>query len=295
MELISIIMPTFKNEGFALKRAIDSVLNQTYDNWELIIVDDNQDSKYSKIVQTIVSDYLNNKIKYFKNQENLGSAKSRNLGIDYAKGKYITFLDDDDLYLPKKIENQINVMKINDADFSIGNLDLKNQNEKVVRRRRHQYLENFKAENLLKYHLKYHLTGTDTLMFKKEYILKIGKFDEIDIGDEYYLMLKAILNKGKCAYVNSVDVVAYIHDAGIGLTASSKKIQGEINLYNKKKQFFSTLSKKDIRFIKMRHNLVLLSCQIKNKNTLSLIVYIFKAFFSCPGQFIKFAFNRKEY
>ena len=116
MELVSVIMPTYKNSGFILKRAVSSIFNQTYTNWELIIIDDNKEEKYSKIAKQIVLEFDDSRIVYLKNDFNLGSAKTRNRGIEFAKGTYITFLDDDDEYLSRKIETQLSLMIEKDAD-----------------------------------------------------------------------------------------------------------------------------------------------------------------------------------
>ena len=145
--LVSIIMPTYERNEKVIKRAIDSVINQTYKNWELIVVDDNKKDEVSKNVQTILNEINDTRIIYIKNEENMGSAKSRNHGIEKSKGKYITFLDDDDEYLPLKIESQVNKMIEKDADYSITNLNLFNDENILVRSRKHDYIE--KENNLL--------------------------------------------------------------------------------------------------------------------------------------------------
>lgn len=293
MKLVSIIMPTFRNNGFELKRAVNSVINQTYSDWELIVIDDNEDDKFSEIVKQILFDVEDNRIVYLKNANNMGSAKTRNIGISMSKGEYITFLDDDDEYLSKKIEVQLNLMIETNADYSLTDLDLYNEDGKLVRKRRHSYLK--ENVNLLNMHLMYHLTGTDTFMFKKDYLIKIGMFDEIDSGDEFYLMLKAIKNNGIFAYLPKSFVKAYIHSYGIGITASTNREAGECILYENKKEYFNILNNSEISFIKMRHYLVLLSCGLREKNIYKILKNLFYSFFSNPIFFIKFTFNRKEY
>lgn len=163
--LVSVIMPTYERDKEVIERAINSIINQTYLNWELIIVDDNKINEISKNIQSMIAEINDNRIVYVKNEKNIGSAKSRNNGIKKSKGEYITFLDDDDEYLPLKIENQLNKMIKQNADYSITNLDLFDENDVIVRKRRHDYIE--KENDLLVTHLKHHLTGTDTFMFKK--------------------------------------------------------------------------------------------------------------------------------
>jgi teichuronic acid biosynthesis glycosyltransferase TuaG len=98
------------------KNSINSVVNQTYESWELIIVDDcsKDDTQY------IVSNYCknDNRIKLFVNEKNLGSAISRNIGIRNSSGRYISFLDSDDLWNPNKLSKQVNFMRLNKYSFT---------------------------------------------------------------------------------------------------------------------------------------------------------------------------------
>ena len=114
-DLISIVMPVYNCEKF-LNETIVSVLKQTYDNWELLLIDDASTDRSAEIIYK----YLNNekRIVYVKLQENKGAAYARNKGIEYSKGQYIAFLDSDDLWLPEKLERQYCFMKKNHILFS---------------------------------------------------------------------------------------------------------------------------------------------------------------------------------
>lgn len=293
MDLVSVIMPTYRNTKDDLIRAINSILSQTYKNIELLIIDDNVELYFTEILCDLIKELDNGMIRYIKNDTNIGSAKSRNIGILNSKGLYITFLDADDMYLPTKIEKQYLLMHDNDADYSIMNLKLYNEQEKLVRIRNHNYL--LKSNDLFKLHLKYHLTGTDCIMFKKNYLLNIGMFDEIDQGDEFYLMMKAIEHDGKFSYLPEYLVKAYVHNIGTGLTAGASKISGENSLFEYKQKHFAKLSKLDISYIKTRHYLVLFSVYFKNKNYYKSIQSLYRAFFSNPLSFSKFLIKRKEF
>lgn len=104
---VSIIMPNYNCERF-IHETIDSVLNQTYTNWELLIVDDCSTDKSVKIIQ----EYCENdeRIKLFVNEKNSGAAASRNWALREATGMWIAFLDSDDLWLPEKLEKQLAFM-----------------------------------------------------------------------------------------------------------------------------------------------------------------------------------------
>lgn len=116
-ELVSIIMPSYNTAHF-IKETIESVLAQSYRNWELIIVDDCSIDNTDKVV----SEYLKDeRIRYIKNEKNSGAANSRNRALREAKGKWIAFLDSDDLWETDKLEKQIAFMKSKDCHFSYTN------------------------------------------------------------------------------------------------------------------------------------------------------------------------------
>lgn len=116
-ELVSIIMPSYNTAKF-ISETIESVLAQTYPNWELIIVDDcSTDDTDAVVCPYLVDD----RIRYIKNEKNSGAAVSRNRALREAKGKWVAFLDSDDLWVPEKLEKQISFMKKNDYHFSYTN------------------------------------------------------------------------------------------------------------------------------------------------------------------------------
>lgn len=113
MELVSIIMPTY-NCGRFIAESIKSVLAQTYTNWELLIVDDCSTDNTNEVVLA----YHDERIHYFCNEKNCGAAITRNRALQGAKGKYIAFLDSDDLWEPTKLEKQIAFMEKNGYAFT---------------------------------------------------------------------------------------------------------------------------------------------------------------------------------
>ena len=115
--LVSIIMPSY-NTGRFISETIESVLVQTYSNWELIIVDDCSTDNTDEVVKNYLSD---DRIHYIKNEINSGAAVSRNRALREANGKWIAFLDSDDLWEPDKLNKQIAFMENNDYHFSYTN------------------------------------------------------------------------------------------------------------------------------------------------------------------------------
>lgn len=113
-ELVSIIMPSY-NTSLFIAETIRSVIEQTYHNWELIIIDDCSDDNTDAVVVEFLTD---KRIKYIKNRENTGAALSRNRALREAKGKWVAFLDSDDLWMPEKLQKQIAFMEKNNYCFS---------------------------------------------------------------------------------------------------------------------------------------------------------------------------------
>lgn len=286
---VSVIIPTYKRTD-TLERAIKSVINQTYLNTEIVVVDDNEpDSEFRDIVRGIISklqqEFTN--LIYIKNIKNLGSAKTRNSGISNASGQYITFLDDDDIYQSEKIKNQLNYMLSNDLEMCFTDLVLKNKKDKIVDIRKRNDLTSFDKNTLLKYHLMYHITGTATFMYKSVLLKKIGGFDPIDIGDEFYLMVKTIEKSSKIGYLSGCDIVAYIHSNHGGLSTGENKITGENTLYNFKKEYFNLFSSNEIRYIKFRHYAVLTYANLKRRKYFLVLRNAVCAFINGPFYTIK--------
>lgn len=116
--LVSIIMPSYNTAPY-IKQTIQSVLDQTYTNWELIIVDDCSSDNTDEVLAEIHDE----RIRYFKNEKNLGAAVSRNKALREAKGQWIAYLDSDDLWMPEKLEKQISFMEKNNYSFSYTNYE----------------------------------------------------------------------------------------------------------------------------------------------------------------------------
>ena len=115
-ELVSIITPSYNTAQF-LPQTIRSVLEQTYPNWEMLIVDDCSTDE----TDAVVASFSDPRIRYFKNTHNSGAAVCRNQALREARGKWIAFLDSDDLWTPDKLEKQIRFMEENGIHFSYTN------------------------------------------------------------------------------------------------------------------------------------------------------------------------------
>ncbi len=113
-ELVSIIMPSYNTAAY-VEETIQSVFNQTYTNWELLFVDDCSSDETLDLIKKYT---LDSRFRVFKGKKNSGAAVCRNKALREAKGKWVAFLDSDDLWYPEKLENQISFMKKNGYHFT---------------------------------------------------------------------------------------------------------------------------------------------------------------------------------
>jgi len=126
-ELISVVIPTY-NRPNCLERALDSVCAQTYDNIEIIVVDDHSETP----VNCIIKDYQQMTVEVIRHNNNLGANAARNTGIRNANGDFIAFLDDDDKWDEEKLQKQIEVIKKNDVDVVYTGIRYLNSNGEVL-------------------------------------------------------------------------------------------------------------------------------------------------------------------
>lgn len=116
-DLVSIITPSYNTAKYVIE-TIESVVAQTYSNWEMIIVDDCSTDNSVEIINEYIQKNNENRIRLFVNQENSGAALSRNLALRESKGRWIAFLDSDDVWVPEKLNLQLKFMKKNNYLFT---------------------------------------------------------------------------------------------------------------------------------------------------------------------------------
>ncbi len=280
---VSVIIPTFKRDVKYLFRAISSILNQTYDNCEIVVVDDNDPTSPYRIANNqIMKQFCNNSnIIYIKNSANIGGSEARNIGILHASGDYITFLDDDDEYLSNKVKNQLFFMIKHNCDMSFTNLKLFNEIGNLIDYREYTSIKSYEKTYLLKYHIMHHITGTPTFMFRAEALRRINGFENVSMGQEFYLMLKAVESNLKICYLNDCNVIAYRHKLG-GISQGLNKIHGENSLFKFKEKYFHLFNKKEIKYIKFRHQAVMLIAYKRNKQYKNFAYSFFRMIFLSP-------------
>ena len=188
--MVSVIIPNYNSEKY-IGETIESVLSQTYSNWELIIVDDcSTDASVTVIENYIKQD---DRIRLFRNEKNRGAAYTRNVGLQQAQGKWVAFLDSDDLWTPEKLEKQVAFMKENGYAFSY--TDYTRVDENSQSRKELIVGPNVVGKRKL---FRYNYLGCLTVMYDREYMGLLQVKEEIANGrNDYALWLKAV-RKAKC-------------------------------------------------------------------------------------------------
>lgn len=283
---VTVIIPTYKRTVEFLSRSVQSVINQTYPNVEIIVIDDSpSDYKLRNSIKKYMDTVVDDNIKYLQNEKNMGGSLARNRGIELATGEYISFLDDDDEYMPEKIEKQVKFMLSGGNDLSFSNMIMYSSSGVVVDYRDYNDIPAFDNTTLLHYHLMRHMTGTPTFMFKTNKLREIGGFEDAKMGQEFYLMLKSIERGLSIGYIPECDVKVYKHADG-GITQGKNKIDGENRLYEFKRKYFPQLSRKEIRFINFRHWAVMVVAYKRNSMYPQMIGAGVKALVSSPVDFV---------
>ena len=221
--LVSIITPSYNSAKF-IKYCIDSVLSQTYDNWEMIIVDDYSRDNSRELISKFAKE--DNRIKPIFLGENVGAAESRNVAIKKSKGKYIAFLDSDDIWKLDKLDKQIAFMKKNDFAFTFTSYQPISEDGK----------ENFsviKAPKKMTYHsyLKNTIIGCLTVIIDKE---KTGDIQMPNIRSSHDMALWLLIMKRGFPAYGLDENLAYYRIVSTSNTSKKWKAANEVwDVYRK--------------------------------------------------------------
>lgn len=269
---VSIIIPTYNGEKY-IQRAIESVLAQSFSDWELIIVDDGSKDNTEKII----SDYSKNeKIKYIY-QENRGQASARNKGISIALGFYIAFLDDDDEWIDKdKLKKQVEFLDKNPEYILVGTggIIVDEYSNKIM-----DYLVPETDELIRKNILLKNPFIQSSVVIRKDVLIKIGSFllNEIPNAEDYNLWLRIGLRD---KFFNLVEpMVAYMFRQG-NISSNYKKdiLKSNIRFIKEYKDKYPNYNKA-LFFAYLKFYTYSLLALIKNKKIKNKIInFLFKKY-----------------
>lgn len=187
--LVSIITPAYNCADY-IEECIESIMNQTYQNWEMIIVNDKSIDNTQSIVESYVK--KDSRIKLFNQEKNVGAAAARNKALELSQGRFVAFLDSDDVWKPNKLERQLDFMLINSYGFTFTSYELmsdKPEDKKKV----------FRVPKKINYnqYLKNTIIGNLTVVMDKELLGEI----RVEVGYlEDVLTWMKYLGQGNIAY-----------------------------------------------------------------------------------------------
>jgi glycosyltransferase involved in cell wall biosynthesis len=226
IKLVSIIIPTFKgcNE---IERCVKSVLQQTYKNYEIIVVDDNgRGTKEQLLTENNLRKYYGNAlVHYIAHGKNINGSAARNTGLKASKGEYICFLDDDDFFYPDRLKNQVEIMESLDDNYGMSYcsfVEIFSNTQKIVTARKEGNL-------LFDLLLQKVRIGSSNTMFRRRVLIEVNGFDESFKRHQDWELLVRVLLKYKIA------AASYI---GMGKVILNRNAPSSADLIEKYRLYF---------------------------------------------------------
>lgn len=287
-DLVSVIITTYKRNVDLIMQAVDSVRQQSYNPIEIIIVDDNGlNTEYQCKNYELFSQ--DSGIKYIVNVHNSGAQYSRNIGFLESQGEYVAFLDDDDLWVPDKIEKQVRFLKENNLDMVFCN-GYRFYNNDINNRRLYQF--NFISDSLLSYDselISDRIGSTSHPLMKRTCIAKSGLFDiDMPARQDYEMWLRI------CKYckVQGLDEPLFFyryHDSERITHSPDKAITSYLLLWRKYRNSY-----KKNRQARARIQLTMATEYLKMKRYFRFIYHFTYSLLSAPSVFIEVLSNHKH-
>lgn len=222
--LVSVVVTTYKRHPSMVKKAVDSILSQTYTNIELFVVDDSpKDFIDRENVKNMIKSINDDRVNYIAHEINQGACVARNTGIKASRGEYIAFLDDDDEWYATKLEKQIGKIEETNCDFvycrKIIHDKIKNKDKRETNAiYRGDIFEKLLWDNFI--------GPTSVALIKRSCFDKVGMFDTDLLSSQDYEMWLRIAKEFKIDYVDEELLHYYIHEGDRISSNSYKKIQG---------------------------------------------------------------------
>lgn len=270
--LVSCIIPSYKRNDM-ITRAIDSVLAQTYSNIEVLIVDDNEkNSEYSIRLKEIIDSYNKPNVRLLTQPCHINGAAARNFGVKHAEGEYIAFLDDDDEWLPTKIEKQIDYIRLHPEFDGVACLYSMYTNGRLISSQKEYNVEDLQ----LKVFLRKVGIGTPTFLASKKSLIDMGCFDENLQRHQDLQLFVAFLDYYKIGLVP--EALVKIHcDSAINRPNVEKLIKIKDDYFKSVKKYLDKYSPKERKRIMANHYFEVSYIALKERKFMTFIRYLFKA------------------
>lgn len=216
--LISVILPVYNGEKY-LQRAVQSILDQTFKDFEILIIDDGSTDSSGEIV----SSFKDDRIRYIKNSENLKLIKSLNKGLSLAKGQYIARMDGDDIAAPNRLELQLNYMSKNPDVAVLGtNVWIIDKNNRIIDTPRFFPIE---SDEVFCRALKMSPLFHPTVMMRADILKENGGYNDAFTHAEDYALWMKVIKKYKIANLPERLLYYRIHDLSVSKKYSSEQLE----------------------------------------------------------------------
>lgn len=256
--MISVVIPTYNREK-TIKKAVDSVLSQTYKDIELIVVDDCSNDKTGEIISKI-NDV---RLRYIRLEKNSGANYARNIGIFEANGEYIAFQDSDDVWRKEKLERELEYLVENDCDVVFCSMLQHHNDRKDIRFPR---INDSDKKNLARRVLFGNIMSTQTILAKKE-LIKKEKFDNsLERFQDWDLAIR-LLNKYNVEFLDKILVDVYVGEDSIS-KSSTKAVKSLSKIIDKYPELLESKSVNDY----LRLYLLKYAIETKNEDVIRNVI-----------------------
>jgi teichuronic acid biosynthesis glycosyltransferase TuaG len=220
--IVDIIMPVYNCENYIYK-TINSILNQSYKNWRLLVINDCSTDNTKKILNKIYKRNKKKKILIFHNKKNFGQAYSRNICLKKATSKFIAFIDSDDIWKKDKLKDQVQFMKNNNYNFTYTNYQILNKKVKKI----------INVPSLYNYNKFIYNTSiaTSTIVINNKFFKNI-KFDNLRLCEDYAYKCKLLKKNGLAYKLNKANTIYRLRNDS--LQSNRLKVLYYVWLINKK-------------------------------------------------------------
>ena len=274
MPVVSIIIPTYGEPVF-LEQSINSVISQTFSDWELIVVDDNPpESVHRTQTESLMAKYKNkDNIFYLKHPKNLNGAAARNTGLAKACGEYVAFLDSDDEYFPDRLERCLNAMQGTDSTVAGVFTGCEFRRGGKV----YHIEKNINTQNCLRETLacKFVFCTGSNIFVRKSVLDELSGFDESFIRHQDYEFLVRLFEHYSLLALQEVLVIK--NNENVNLPNVERMIKVKELFLSKYERIIKTFSSKEQQYIYQSHYLQIAEAAIKSKDHLIAKEYYQKA------------------
>lgn len=264
-KMVSIVLPTYNGENF-LRKSIESCLNQTYKNIELIVINDCSTDRTEEIILS----FNDSRIIYHKNKSNQKLPRSLNIGFDIAKGDYLTWTSDDNYYQENAIEKLVHQLEKNNIDLAYASYWTIDEDNKITGERLVGETKDILLDNIIK----------ACFLYKKEVLEKIGGYNpDLFLVEDYDYWIRIVLNDFKIRKINEKLYFYRFHEGSLTETRRKQISEALYQLLSIRVKEFEQSKKKEYLTGKVYMKLAKLSASKNNGLTKK---YIFKAVFKAP-------------